>query len=195
MARSQRHMREIQGYDASGQTAFMSGLAPIRPLLWVDDAAGQSVNFKTLYFPDGSNFALSTVPTGMSLNASTGLLDGTPTTVQSSRATLTVTYLSPSHGSAIAKVPVLFEIGAAAGSIAAGAYTNGVAITPLNFATSFPGASSFALSTIPAGLTLSAAGTLSGTPSAISSNSSTLSLMYAGFGDVRTYSWSWAVTA
>lgn len=91
---SQRHKRDIHGYDAAGDTPYNVGDKGLPDGTFTDDLAGQTYDFST-YFPTGTAFALSGAPTGMSLDADTGVLDGTPTTVQSASVILTVTYTSP----------------------------------------------------------------------------------------------------
>lgn len=91
---SQRHKRTVHGYDSSGETPYTLGDLGLPAGAFTDDLGGQTYNFLT-YFPTATNFVLSGTPTGMSLNASTGLLDGTPTTVQAATVTLTVTYATP----------------------------------------------------------------------------------------------------
>jgi hypothetical protein len=92
---SQRHKRDIHGYDASGDTPYTLDDKNIPPGALTKDAAGQTVAFAT-YFPTGTAFALSVVPTGMSIDADTGVLSGTPTALQANVASiLTVTYTSP----------------------------------------------------------------------------------------------------
>lgn len=193
MGRSQLHKRSFDGYDVNGMTEVASGVSMIPPAILTRNLAGQTVDFAT-YFPTGTSFALASTPTGMSLNASTGLLNGTPTTNETATTTLTVTYSTP-VGPRTVVVPFFYAVGAAAAAISAGAYTQNVAITPLNFATSFPGATAFYLDDIPAGLTLSVAGTLSGTPTTVSSDASAVLTVVYPNGGRRSYTWSWAVTA
>ena len=91
---SQRHNRDIHGFDASGDTPFNAGDRGLPDGLFTDDLGGQTYDFSDS-FPTGTNFALSGTPTGMSINAGTGVLSGTPTTVQAATVALTVTYTSP----------------------------------------------------------------------------------------------------
>jgi len=99
MSRSQRHMREVGGFDAGGNSAYDTAGArnPLPFVALVRNQAGQTVDFKR-YFPTGSSFAISGGPTGMSINASSGVLSGTPTATQNATATLTITYRPPSGG-------------------------------------------------------------------------------------------------
>ena len=192
---SQRHKRDIHGYDSAGETEITAGDTQIPFKYFIEDQAGQSFDFKTSYFPTGTNFVLSSTPTGMSLNASTGALTGTPTTTQGTAAmvgaTLTVTYMTP-RGARTDVVPWGWAVGAA--SVAAGAFNDGVAATPVNFATSFPGAIGFGLTSIPAGMTFdNATGILSGTPTTVSTGTPTLFVKYPD-SQTRSVSWSWAVT-
>lgn len=99
---SQLTKRLKHGYDASGETPFTLNDKRLTAGALTQNAGGQSINFKTLYFPTGTNFSLASVPTGMSLNASSGLLNGTPTALQTVATKLTVTYTSP--GGACTKV-------------------------------------------------------------------------------------------
>lgn len=108
---SQRHKRDIHGYDAEGNTPYTLGEKRVPSASFTDDLAGQSVNFKT-YFPTGTNFALGSIPAGMSLNASTGVLNGTPTTVSSASTTLTVTYTAV-NGPVVKAVPWSWAVVAA----------------------------------------------------------------------------------
>lgn len=191
MGRSQRHLIERDGYDVSGLTSVAAGVTSIPPAILTRNLAGQTVTFAT-WFPTGTAFSLASTPTGMSLNASTGLLDGTPTTNQSASTTLTVTYTSP-QGPRTVTVPFFYAVGAAAGGVTAGSFTNGVAITPVNFATSFPGGVEFYLSSKPAGTALSVAGTLSGTPTATGTDASAILTVIYPNGGRRSYTWSWTV--
>lgn len=90
---SQRHKRDIHGFDASGDTPFNMGDRGLPDGAFTEDVADQTYEFAD-YFPTGTAFALSGTPTGMSINASTGVLSGTPTTVQAASVILTVTYTS-----------------------------------------------------------------------------------------------------
>jgi len=91
---SQRHKRDIHGYDVNGDTPYTLGDKAIPAGDLTEDLAGQTVNFLT-YFPTATGFSISGGPTGMTVHATTGVLSGTPTTIESGVATLTVTYASP----------------------------------------------------------------------------------------------------
>jgi len=98
--RSQKHLRTVLGgFDSAGNTAYDSTGArePLPFVALVKNQAGQTVDFKR-YFPTGSSFAISGGPTGMTINASSGVLSGTPTATQNTTATLTITYRAPSGG-------------------------------------------------------------------------------------------------
>lgn len=193
---SQRHKRVVHGYDSAGNTPYTFGESTIPMALLTDDVAATAINFKTSYFPTGTNFALDQVPTGMSLNASTGALTGTPTAVSGKWGTLTVTYPTP-NGERVAKTTFAWEVCAA--SVAAGSFTVGVAATPVDFKVAYPIATTFAMDAVPTGMTFNTnTGVLSGTPTVEQTDASVAVTMFYKNGGVagrRTLTWSWAVAA
>lgn len=195
MSRSQRHKRAVTGYDSRGMNDAALGITRIPMKLLVQNLAGQTVNFAT-YFPTGTNFVLGSTPTGMSLNAGTGLLNGTPTTIEEAETTLTVTYTTP-VGARTVVVNWKWEVGE--DTIAAGAFTQNVAATPVDFGALYPGAVGFALDLIPSAMSLNATtGVLSGTPDTIESEGTVVLTRTYRYGEevrTATKSWSWAVTA
>ncbi len=114
------------------------------------------------------------LPAGLSLNAKSGVISGTPTAVAAA-AKYTVT-ASNSAGSATALLTITVEVLPPVIAYSSGSYTfaTGTALVPLLATNSGGAAQSFSVSpALPAGLSLNVAtGTISGTPTAASATSS-----------------------
>ena len=97
MSRSQRHLREYQGYDSAGQ-ALQEGTGAIKPgaqtVSFSGTVANQNGNVSVPFSLDLSGYffgsdtplaysvATGTLPSQLTLNASTGVISGTPDTIQ-----------------------------------------------------------------------------------------------------------------
>jgi hypothetical protein len=110
------------------------------------------------------------LPAGLSLNTSTGIIDGTPTAV-TSKSSYTVT-ASNSAGSTTASLSITVNVAAPAGlsyTTGTAVYTVGTAITEDSPTSTGGAVASYGVSpALPAGLSLSAStGIISGTPTAV----------------------------
>ena len=130
-----------------------------------------------------------TLPAGLSLNSSTGVLSGTPTTAASSSFTITATDSSGATGSCAYSVTINVTITLSPTSLPAGtvgtAYNQTITASgggsPYTYATTS--------GTLPTGLTLSSGGVLSGTPSAAGTYSFTITATdRASYAGNRSYS-------
>jgi hypothetical protein len=115
------------------------------------------------------------LPAGLSLNTSTGIIDGTPTAV-TSNSSYTVT-ASNASGSTMASLSITVNVAApAALSYTAGtaAYTVGTIIPPDSPTSTGGAVTSYGVSpALPAGLSLStSSGVISGTPTAVAATAS-----------------------
>ena len=95
MTRSQRHLREIQGYDSAGQTkgaggAIVPGAGEVKFSGSVVGGIGNvsipyslalAGNFSGTDVPFVYTLQAGILPSGTSLNASTGEISGTPDTI------------------------------------------------------------------------------------------------------------------
>jgi len=94
MSRSQRHLREYQGYDSSGQSSAGGGVVPGAPKVsFVGTVANQTGNQSVAFSMSvAGNFAgtdtpftytvqAGTLPNLVTLSASTGVISGTPDTI------------------------------------------------------------------------------------------------------------------
>jgi len=90
MPRSQRHLREVQKRDSSGSSPYGIGELRLPAGVFTQNLAGQTFSFRP-YFPTGTNFASTTLPTGMAINAASGVVSGTPTALGSGTPNVTVT--------------------------------------------------------------------------------------------------------
>jgi len=157
----------------------------------VSGTTGSAVTASTAFTP--SNFAgavsfavtSGTLPAGLSISSSTGVISGTPTAASS--ATVTITATGATAGSATATVTfaiVQASISPSSQSLSGTAgesFTASAAFTPSNFT----GAVSFAVTsgTLPAGLSISSStGVISGTPTAASSATVTITATGATAG-------------
>jgi len=135
------------------------------------------------------------LPTGLSLDANSGVMSGTPTAAGTYNFTITATDGSGFTGSQAYSVTV------GAGTVAPdpGALANATAETPYTHSFTASGGTapytySLASGTLPAGLALSSTGTLSGTPTAAGSFTFTLRATDSSTGTSAPFSGSRAYT-
>ncbi len=109
-----------------------------------------------------TSFSATGLPPGLSVIAGTGVITGTPTSVGTFNATVTATNANPTPGTRgvtftiFPAIPVITSGGAVSGTV-------GTAITPYQIAaTNSP--TTFAAPGLPGGLSVSASGLISGTP-------------------------------
>jgi len=93
MGASQRHKREVHGRDAQGFNSYSMNDRAVPKAVLVQNLAGQTIDFKKWY-PRGTNFTnTGSLPAGMTLNAGTGIVSGTPTTVSGGQPIINITQL------------------------------------------------------------------------------------------------------
>ncbi len=137
-----------------------------------------------------------TLPTGLTLNAATGVITGTPTV---SGAFGPITIQASNGSGTLNSTPFNITINGAPTSFSAQTPGNGVVGTPYNYAFAVNGlpASTFTVlsGTLPTGLTLSGAGVISGTPSVAATFGPITVQASNGLGSVNTSAFSITITA
>lgn len=156
------------GIATSVVTITVAGISPSTQT--VQGSVGQALTATTAFAAVGISGALTytvstALPAGLALNASTGVISGTPTTSQSS-ATYTVTGTGSVAGSAAATVSIQIAGLSPATQTAQATYGSAMTATSSLTPTGFTGAVSYAVSpALPTGLSLnSSTGVISGTP-------------------------------
>ncbi len=142
----QTTLKEIQGQNFNYQVVVVGGTAPY--------------NYSVT---NGS------LPTGLSLNASTGVISGTATTSGSSNATITVTDSAATQNSA----QIQFFSNVSAFGIPSPLFVNGTVGTAFNFQVpAFGGVTPYTFTSngMPGGLSMSSTGAITGTPTIVNSS-------------------------
>ena len=188
--------------SASGTTDLQANVAPVLTNPGAQSGTvGVAIAPLQLVATDGNNDALTFdatgLPAGLSMSAA-GLITGTPSAAGTSSVTVTV---DDGHGgtdsetfswviAAPANVaPVLTNPGAQSGTV-------GVAIAPLQLVATDGNndALTFDATGLPAGLSMSAAGLITGTPSAAGTSSVTVTVD-DGHGGTDSETFSWVIAA
>lgn len=176
------------GGDGTKQVQFNIAPNPNVPVITsavtVSGNVGVAFSYTVTASPAATSFSTSTLPGGLVLNATTGVISGTPTSAAQGASTVTLTATNASGSSE--PVTLTITIGAAVPAPAITCPINAVGRvgTPFSFqvtATNSP--TSFAISsgTLPSGLTLNTGtGLISGTPSASVTSTVTLTAANAG---------------
>ena len=139
-------------------------------------------------------YSATGLPAGLSINAGTGTISGTPTTAGSNSVTVTATDNSGATGSATFSWTVTNTVSVTSPGNQSSA--SGTAITPLPIVASDSGGSALTYSAtgLPAGLSINAGtGTISGTPTTAGSNSVTVTAT-DNSGATGSATFSWTVT-
>ena len=169
----------VEGYVAfRNLTVKTFPLSQVTSSLSLAGTVGAAFNYQIVANNTPTAYAISALPAGLTLNATTGIISGIPTSMSSGSANLTVTNAS---GSAIQvinysitaqPVPVISSASAISGTVG----------TALNYQiTASNSPTSFNASGLPAGLTLnSTTGVISGTPTAATVTPVTLTATNAG---------------
>jgi len=128
------------------------------------------------------SYGATSLPTGLSVNTSTGLITGTPTSVSNDPVITVFATISATNANGTGSLPLTFTLQqrpTITSSLVARSYSEGVAISPYTItATKSP--TSFGASSLPPGLTVdSITGVISGTPSGIPIID-TRTVLYAG---------------
>jgi large repetitive protein len=184
--RSQRHLREIRGRDSAGkinvgrfvahptgEAVVFAGPIPAQNIL---QNAATSINVSSFFRGFDRPFVYTStgtaLPTGLTLNANTGVISGTPTG-NGTTAGVQITATDATNDDAIESNEFSIIIAPAivfSGEVATVELTEGVAMEPIDFSEFFVGNDTpFAYTStgtaLPAGLALDAeTGILSGTP-------------------------------
>ena len=175
----------ITATDGNGATGSRSYTATINPAIVVNPAGLPSGTVGSAYSQTisatGGNgtftysVSVGALPAGLSLNASTGAISGTPSSVGSASFTITATDGTGAIGSRAYSVTINAAIVVNPASLPAG--TVGVAYSQTVSATGGTGSYTFSVSAgvLPAGLTLNASsGVISGTPTTAGASSFTI---------------------
>ncbi len=176
-------VRATDGSGAFGSRAYSvttSAAVTVNPATLPNGTVGSGYT-QTVTASGGSGsytFGISTgsLPTGLSLNASTGAITGTPSAAATSSFTITATDGNGATGSRAYTVTMNAAIVVSPASLSNG--TMGVAYAQAVSATGGSGSYTFSVSSgaLPAGLTLnSSTGAITGTPSTAATNSFTIS--------------------
>lgn len=132
------------------------------------------------------------LPLGLSISASTGEITGTPTTPEA-KHTVKLEVKSVDGGEASITIEWTVEV-SAPGVTNPGEQVSitGVAITPVQIETQGP-ATTFVVEKLPLGLSMSASGLITGTPSQVISESKTVVVKVTGTGGTTTINFEWKI--
>jgi hypothetical protein len=148
-----------------------------------DSASGQTLGYTA-----------SGLPAGLSINSGSGLISGTPTTPGSYQATVTATDTTGAKGSATFTWTVGPEAGTLVTVTNPGNQTGsvGTAISPLQIqATDSAGqALTYSATGLPAGLSISSSGLISGTPTTSGTSNVTVTASDSSGSGSATFTWS-----
>jgi PKD repeat protein len=175
-----RFYEETGGYNINYINFISIAAAPvISSPATATGTAGTAFNYTITASNSPTSFDATGLPAGLSVNASTGLISGTPTTAGTYTATISATNAGGTASKTLTitinsgvSAPVISSAASATGTVGASfSYT----ITASNTPTSF-GATS-----LPSGLTVNAStGLISGTPTTAGTYTSTVSATNAG---------------
>jgi PKD repeat protein len=175
----------------NGSVRFVAGgvVAPPPVIINSVTTASGTVGSPFSYTIAGTNtptsFSATPLPAGLSVNATTGVISGTPSAAGSTTVTLTATNAGGSDTKTLtitiasaAQAPVINSPTTASGTVgSAFSYTIAGTNTPTNFSAT----------PLPAGLSVNATtGVISGTPTAAGSTTVTLTATNAGGNDTKT---------
>lgn len=129
--------------------------------------------------PTGYAVTAGTLPSGLTLNTSTGVISGTPTAASTASVTVTATNAAGSGSATIS-----FNIAAPSPPVVTGTTITGTVGSPISYtlsASNAPTSYALASGTLPSGLSLdTTTGLISGTPTAAGSTSVTVTATNAG---------------
>lgn len=160
-----------------------------------------SVTGDATYTGSGVTWAISSgaLPSGLTLNAATGVISGTPTAAGTANATLRASYKHESGTRAYPVVVLNVVVSLAAASLPQATQNSAYSydFKPLVSVSGDPAytssAVSFRMATgsyAPAGMSLNTSGVLSGYPSTVATHSVNVVAQYRGFESTRAYSFN-----
>jgi hypothetical protein len=153
--------------------------APVVTTATKSGTVGTSFSYSVIATNSPTSYSSTALPAGLTLNATTGVISGTPTAVGSTNVTVTATNAGGS-GSNIIAINISAALPPA--PVVTTATKSGTVGTSFNYsviATNSP--TSYSSTTLPAGLTLNTTtGVISGTPTAVGSTNVTVTATNAG---------------
>lgn len=151
----------------------------------VRTAISATTAFTATDFTGAVSYTSGTLPAGLSLDASTGVISGTPTAVSTATVTITATGATAGTATATITFAIVQPAIVPATQTVSGTADSAITATAAFAATDFTGAVTYAVTsgTLPAGLTLNAStGVVSGTPTTASTAAVTITATGATAG-------------
>jgi len=153
--------------------------APVVTAATKSGTVGTSFSYSVIATNSPTSYSSTTLPAGLTLNTTTGVISGTPTAVGSTSVTVTA---SNAGGNGSNTITITVSAALPPAPVVTAATKSGTVGTSFSYsviATNSP--TSYSSTTLPAGLTLNTTtGVISGTPTAVGSTSVTVTASNAG---------------